>query len=139
MPAKEVRERLGPPTVERQLPNQDTYWDYSREPFDYYRVSFGPDGHVREVRNLFTAENFAHLRAGMTPREVETLVGVPSDIGKRQYGDGTRSWTYRYRDIGTAKLLHVIFDPADRVLWHYTEWDPEVYSKGDSRRSNGRR
>jgi outer membrane protein assembly factor BamE (lipoprotein component of BamABCDE complex) len=140
MPAQEVRERLGAPMAPRELPDQAAYWDYSREPYAYYRVSFGADGRVREVRNLFTEDNFRKIQPGMTAAEVETLVGIPTGYGgKRQYGDGTRSWTYRYHDLGIAKLLHVVFDPAERVLWHYSEWDPSKYSRGDGTRSSRRR
>ena len=126
-PAHEVRKLLGTPTV-----RDGGQWDYPREPYAYYRVLFSPDGRVREVRNLFTEENFGRIQPGMAADEVAAVAGVPSSYGgKQQYADGTRSWTYRYHDLGIAKLQHVIFDRAGRVLWQYAEWDPSVYSKGD--------
>ena len=137
MPAQEVRERLGAPVAERQVPGHGAYWDYPREPYAYYRVLLSPDGRVREVRNLFTEENFRRIQAGMTAGEVEALAGIPSAYGRQKYANGTRSWTYRYHDLGIAKLQHVVFDRADRVLWQYSEWDPAKYSKGDG--DSGRR
>src|SRR3981189_1211436 len=70
MPASEVSARLGKPIAEGRLPGNETYWDYTREPNGYYRVIFGPDERVREVRNLHTEENFRNLKPGMTPSEV---------------------------------------------------------------------
>ena len=64
----------------------------------------------------------------MTRSEVEEVVGVTS-VGKAAYANGTTSWTYRYRDVGIWKLLHVTFDRDGRVLRYETEWDPNIYSK----------
>lgn len=131
MPANEVSARLGKPVAEARLADGGTYWDYRRDPYGYYRVTFGADGRVREMRNLLTEQNFGNLRAGMTQSEVEAIVGVPADRLKEAHANGTRSWTYRYYDAGIAKLLHVIFDPAERVQWYYAEWDRSRYSGDD--------
>jgi outer membrane protein assembly factor BamE (lipoprotein component of BamABCDE complex) len=139
MPASEVAARIGKPIAEGRLPGNEAYWDYTREPYGYYRVMFGPDERVRELRNLHTEQNFLNLQPGMTPSQVIALVGVPPDYLKEVYGNGTSSWTYRYRDVGIAKLLHVIFDPSNRLLWDYWEWDRSVYSKGDSGGKSGGR
>jgi SmpA/OmlA family protein len=122
MTLDEVAARAGKPVV-----TGPSYWDYSRQPWGYYRVSFGPDKHVTEVRDLHTEDNFRRLKPGMTHQEVAETVGVTSWI--EGYAAGT-SWRYRYRDAGIAKLLHVIFDQNQRVAWYYWEWDPDVYSKG---------
>jgi hypothetical protein len=129
MPANEVAARVGKPLAQGRLAGEETYWDYSRDPYGYYRVTFGPDERVREVRDLHTEQNFRRLQAGMTPAQVTEIAGVPPDYGKEGYANGTRSWTYRYDDTGISKLLHVIFDPSDRVLWYYSQWDPNIYSK----------
>jgi outer membrane protein assembly factor BamE (lipoprotein component of BamABCDE complex) len=134
MPASEVSARLGKPIAEGRLPGNEAYWDYTREPYGYYRVIFGPDERVREVRNLHTEQNFRNLQPGMTPAQVAALIGVPPDYLKEAFANGTKSWTYRYDDQGITKLLHVIFDSSDRLLWYYWEWDPSIYSK----KSNGR-
>lgn len=138
LPASEVGARLGKPIAEGRLPGNEAYWDYTREPYGYYRVIFGPDERVREVRNLHTEQNFRNLQPGMTPAQVAALIGVPPDYLKQEYANGTRSWTYRYPDSGIAKVLHVIFDSGDRLLWYYWEWDRSIYSKGDGGMSVGR-
>ena len=129
MSANEVGARAGKPTAEGRLAGNETYWDYTREPYGYYRVTFGPDDRVRDVRDLHTEQNFRKLQPGMTPTQVTEIAGVPPDYLKEGYANGTRSWTYRYDDSGITKLLHVIFEPGDRLLWYYWEWDPSIYSK----------
>jgi hypothetical protein len=124
MARSEVSTLVGKPVAEGKA-----YLDYSREPYGYYRVTFGPDDRVRELRDLHTEQNFLNVKSGMTPAEVAALIGVPAAHLREAYGNQTTSWTYRYRDLGIAKLFHVIFDPGQRVLWHYSEWDPAVYSK----------
>lgn len=124
MTASEVGALAGKPVAAGQ-----SYRDYSRQPWGYYRVSFGPDERVREVRNLHTEENFLKLQPGMTRQQVAATIGITSYI--ESYALGTTSWRYRYRDAGIAKLLHVVFDSGSRLAWYYWEWDPDVYS-GDS-------
>ena len=67
------------------------------------------------------------VNPGMTPEEVQAAAGAPNR--KDGYAGGTTSWTYKYRDTGVAKLLHVTFGPEGRVLRTETQWDPDVYSK----------
>jgi outer membrane protein assembly factor BamE (lipoprotein component of BamABCDE complex) len=133
MPASEVIARFGKPVAQGQLAGNEIYRDFSREPYGYYRVSFGPDERVRALRNLHTEENFAAIQPGMSQAEVARLVGAPTQYLMQSYAGGASSWTYRYRDIGIAKLLHVEFDAAGSVLRYATEWDPDVYSKGGAR------
>lgn len=133
MAPDEVSARVGTPIAEGRRANDELYWDYTRQPFGYaiYRVTFGAEGRVRDVRNLLTEQNFRNLQPGMTPGEVAAIVGPSPE--RYAYWNGTSSWSYRYRDGEIVKLLHVIFDPADRLLSYYWEWDPSVYSRGGSR------
>ncbi|HEX9434495.1 MAG TPA: outer membrane protein assembly factor BamE [Burkholderiales bacterium] len=129
MAATELEARLGKPIAQGVLPGGESYWDYSVQPMGYYnyRVTFGADERVRGVRNLLTAQNIARLEPGMTRAQVAEIVGTSLEPGR--YANGTTSWSYRYDDAGVIKLLHVIFDPNDRVQSTYSEWDPRVYSK----------
>ena len=132
MTQDEVSAQLGKPAASGRLATGEEYRDYSQQPFGYRidRVTFTSDGRVRDVRNLLTEANFKNLHAGMTPDEVLAVVGPSPVSEQRAYAGGTRSWSYRYRDVEVIKLLHVIFGPDDRVQHFYTEWDPRVYSKG---------
>lgn len=124
--------------AEGRLPDGEAYRDYSTQPFGFRieRETYGPDGRVRQARNLLTEDNFKNLRVGMTPDEVRAVVGPSPASEQRVYGGGTKSWSYRYRDYEVIKLLHVIFGADDRVQAFYTEWDPNVYSKGGRSRDS---
>lgn len=140
MSGKEVGAALGKPLATGHLPDGAEYWDYSTQPYGFSndRVTFTPDARVRDVRNLLTEENFRNLHKGLTPEEVRLIVGPSAPYEQRRYAGGTSSWTYRYKEGSITKLLHVIFDSSDRVEWHYTEWDPNVYSKGGGSKHGGR-
>ena len=129
MPATQLEARLGKPIAQGALPDGKTYWDYSVQPMGYYnyRVTFGADERVRDVRNLLTSQNIARLEPGMSRAQVAEIVGV--SLEPARYANGTTSWSYRYDDVGVIKLLHVIFDPSDRVQSTASEWDPRIYSK----------
>jgi len=131
MASSDVAARAGKPTVVGKLIDGGAYWDYSRQPYYTDRVSFGPDDRVRDVRNLLTEQNFENLHPGMTPEEVVATVGPAFIFNK--YGNGTTVWTYRYHD-GVYKLMHATFDPSGRLLRYQTEWNPDVYSKGGSKK-----
>lgn len=127
--ARDVEARMGKPIAQGVLPNGETYWDYTLQPLGYhnYRVTFAPGERVQAVQDLLNNQNIARLEAGMSRAQVLDIVG-PSRHAE-QYANGTTSLSWRYEDYGIIKLLHVIFDPSDRLLWTYSEWDPRVYSK----------
>jgi len=127
MASAEVGAALGEPNGVGKLADGSVYWDYSRQPYYTDRVTFGPDERVVEVRNILTEQNFESLQKGMTLDEVVAIVG-PAYIYNK-YANGTTVWTYRYYDIGIAKLLHVILGPDGRMVRYETEWNPDVYSK----------
>lgn len=124
--------QTGKPVREGVLPDGARYQDFSRQPYGYLRVTTGPDGR-KDVRDLHTEQNFENLKSGMTAAQVEDVVGVLS-FGKARYGDGRESWTYRYYDLGIAKVLYITFGPDGRMLRYDYEWDPNVYSKKSGRR-----
>jgi hypothetical protein len=77
---------------------------------------------------LLHGEVTEKVHPGMTGAEVEQALGVQS-YRQAKHGNGTSSWTYKYRETNIAKLLHVTFGPDGRVVRTETEWDPDVYSK----------
>ena len=129
--ATDVEARMGKPIAQGVLPNGERYWDYTLQPMGYhnYRVTFAPDERVQAVQDLLTNQNIARVEPGMSRAQVLDIVG-PSRHSE-QYANGTTSLSWRYEDSGVIKLLHVIFEASDRVLWSYSEWDPRVYSKKD--------
>ncbi|GLU31101.1 outer membrane protein assembly factor BamE [Trinickia caryophylli] len=57
-------------------------YEYPRGPngTTTYMFDFGPDGRLRAVTQVLTAENFARLRPGMTKDETRRLLGKPTSI-----------------------------------------------------------
>ena len=127
--ATDVEARMGKPIAQGVLPNGETYWDYTLQPMGYhnYRVTFASDERVQALQDLLTNQYIARVEPGMSRAQVLDIVG-PSRQPER-YANGTTSLSWRYDDYGVIKLLHVIFDASDRVLWSYSEWDPRIYSK----------
>ena len=115
------------PVREGMLPNGEKFVEFSRQPYGYERVIYGPDGREVGRQQLHSEENFRRIQPGITRSELADIVGV-SPAGTAQYANGTSSATWRYYD-GVYKLLQVIFGPDGRVLRYETEWDPNVYSK----------
>src|ERR1051325_11346343 len=88
MPASDVAARIGKPVAQGRLAGNEMYWDYSRDPYGYYRVTFRPDERVREVRDLHTEQNFRRIQPGMTAEQVVEIAGVAPDYMKAGYGNG---------------------------------------------------
>jgi outer membrane protein assembly factor BamE (lipoprotein component of BamABCDE complex) len=135
MAQAEVARLGGKPIAEGRLPSGEPYWDYTLQPSGYYtyRVVFGPDGAVREVRNLLTEQNFRTLKAGMSEREVEALLG-PAGI-RQAYWLGTYSISYRFMEVSTFMIMTAEFSREGRLTAHYWQPDDAMYSA----QSDGRR
>lgn len=118
----------GKPALERKLKGGETAWDYTLQPSGYFtwRVVFGRDGRVREVRNLATYENSLKIIEGMTEADVEMIMG-PTYI-RELYWTGNYSLGYRYMDDATFMVLTVLMAKSGQVTG--TTWmpDPAIYS-----------
>jgi hypothetical protein len=78
--ALEVRDRMGPPTMEWKDADGTLTWEYPRTPEGIvnYMIVIGPDNVLREVRQVLTDENFGKIAAGMSKEEVRRLLGKPA-------------------------------------------------------------
>lgn len=123
MTEKEVRGIGGTPALEQKLTGGETAWDYTLQPSGYFtwRVVFGTDGRVREVRNLTTPENFQKIETGMTEAEVLNIMG-PTLI-REKYWLGTYSIGYRYMDDAIFMMLTVLMSKDGRVTGYI--WQPD--------------
>lgn len=67
---QDVREIMGPPTMEWQDADGTLTWEYPRTPQGIvnYMIEFGPDKVLREIRQVLTEENFGKVHAGMSRR-----------------------------------------------------------------------
>jgi hypothetical protein len=124
----EVARLGGKPIAEGRLPSGESYWDYTLQPSGYftYRVVFGPDGAVREVRNLLTLQNFLNLKPGMSEADVEALLG-PARM-RAAYWRGAYSISYRFMDVSTFMVMTAEFSRDGRLAAYYWQPDDAMYS-----------
>jgi outer membrane protein assembly factor BamE (lipoprotein component of BamABCDE complex) len=118
----------GKPFSEGRLPSGESYWDYTLQPSGYYtfRVRFGPDGTVRDVRNLMTQQNFVNLKPGMTEAEVVGVLG-PARMRER-YWLGTYSISYRFMEAATFMMMTAEFTPDGHLTTFHWQPDQAIYS-----------
>jgi hypothetical protein len=123
MTESEVLAVGGKPVREQKLASGEALWDYTLQPTGYFtwRVTFGKDGHVREVSNLATYENSLRIAPGMTETEVEQIMG-PTFI-REAYWLGTYSISYRYMDDATFMIATVLMSKSGKVTG--TIWQPD--------------
>lgn len=78
--AFEVRDRMGPPTMEWKDTDGTLTWEYPRTPEGVvnYMIVIGADNVLREVRQVLTEENFGKVKAGMSKEEIRRLLGKPA-------------------------------------------------------------
>jgi hypothetical protein len=114
----EVREIMGPPTMEWQNDDGSRTWEYPRTPQGMvnYMIDFGPDQVLREVRQVLTEENFARVKAGMSMPEIRRLLGraaheIYFPLSKEHVWD----WKIK-ADAGMEQFFNVHFSEAGVVL-----------------------
>ncbi len=78
--AFEVRDRMGPPSMEWKDADGSLTWEYPRTPEGLvnYMIVIGPDNVLREIRQVLSEENFARIQPGMSRDEVRRLLGKPA-------------------------------------------------------------
>lgn len=90
-----------------------------------YMLDFGPDGVLRAVRQVLTAENLARVTPGMTREQIRRLLGQPAHVYefslKRE-----EVWDWRREDVpGTVSYFNVHFDLQGRVTHTSSNVEPQ--------------
>ena len=125
--AQQVREIMGPPTMQWADDDGTQTWEYPRTPNGVvnYMLDFGPDGVLRAVRQVLTAENLARVTPGMTREQIRRLLGQPAHV----YEFSLKSeevWDWRREDVpGTVSYFNVHFDPQGRVTHTSSNIEPQ--------------
>ena len=87
-------------------------------------IVFGPNGVLREVRQVLTEENFAKVSPGMSREDLRRLLGQPAKESyfslKKEY-----VWDWRKDDpMNMTVYFNVHFDESGRVVRTSTNVDP---------------
>jgi len=113
----EVRDRMGPPTMEWKEADGSVVWEYPRMPNGTvnYMVVIGSDNVLHEIRQVLTEENFAKVVAGMDKTEVRRLLGKPAEDAffplKNEW-----IWSWKIKEENrTQTFFDVHFDASGRV------------------------
>ena len=116
--ARDVRNRMGRPTMEWKDADGTQTWEYPRTPEGIvnYMIVIGPDEILREVRQVLTDENFAKIAAGMDKDDVRRLLGKPAHELffplKKEY-----VWDWKTKIEGSMDIFfNVHFNEAGIVL-----------------------
>lgn len=115
--AAEVLEKMGKPAMEWQE-GADRVWEYPFTPEGTrnYMATIGPDGILKAMEQVLTAENFARVRPGMTRQEIRRLLGKPASVAvfelKRE-----EVWDWREESpyLSSERRFNVHFDLDGRV------------------------
>lgn len=125
----EVRAYFGTPAAERTLADGSRVLDYSRAPLGHenWRVTLGPNGIVRSVRNLLVEENFAHVRPGMSKAEVQEQLGRHAEtMTFPNLAEEVLSWRF-WGGQGQPMFFNGHFDPSGRLKYaSRTEEEPRL-------------
>ena len=116
--ASDVSAVMGKHTFEWKEPDGAVTWEFPRGPAGVvtYMIVIGPDGKLREIRQVLTDANFATLKPGMTGDEVRRVVGRPAETMKfANLGEDVWSWRYEPA-TGEQWMYHVHFNLADGKL-----------------------
>jgi outer membrane protein assembly factor BamE (lipoprotein component of BamABCDE complex) len=115
---RDVRNRMGRPTMEWKDADGTQTWEYPRTPEGIvnYMIVIGPDNVLREVRQVLTEENFGSVKAGMSKEEIRRLLGQPAHelyfpLKKEHVWD----WKTKV-EAGMEWFFNVHFDDDGRVV-----------------------
>jgi hypothetical protein len=132
--AADVERVMGRPVETRKMPNGETWYYYSRQPYgrQVFVARIAPDGKLVAVEPRLTDENVRKIIPGQTrAEEVRELFGPPYTETRYPRLDRT-IWTWhmrRFGDPGTPAQLVVQLSPDGVVR--------EVYLLDDSNRMDG--
>jgi len=114
----QILDQMGRPETERTLPDGSKRLEYPRGPqgTTTYMVDIGPDGTLRAVTQVLTAENFAKVRIGMTQQEVRQLLGKPGEVAVYRLKPET-VWSWKWQEGGVSgdAFFNVHFDASGHV------------------------
>ena len=95
----QIRDQMGPPETERTFTDGSKRLEYPRGPqgLATYMVDIDPQGRLRAVTQVLTAENFAKIRQGMTEDEVRRLLGKPGEVAVYRLKPET-VWSWKWNE-----------------------------------------
>ena len=128
--ARDIEQTMGEPAQMLRAQGGATVWYYPNGPagWETHAVTVGPDGVVRGVEQLLTAQNVRRIVPDKTTKpEVLALLG-PANAASRLPFKSREVWDYRYIDVTDKWQLWVQFSDDGIVR----EVLREPHSEGNS-------
>lgn len=112
--ARDVREAMGPPSMEWKLPDGSTVWEFTRMPAGRknFMATLAPDEVLRELVQVVTEENFARVRPGMGKDELRRLLGKPTETSRLPLMP-VEVWSWAYDDVFPREMFFDVNLDAD--------------------------
>lgn len=114
----DVLKVMGKPSGEWKDADGTTTLEFTRQPegVQNYMVTFGPEGVLREIRQVLTDANFQKVARGMSKDEIRRRLGKPGKTAtfplKKE-----EVWTWKYQpQPGSTFDFHVHFDLDGAVV-----------------------
>lgn len=129
----DVRREFGEPASIVHEPDGTRTFEYPRQPEgqENWFITLGPEGRLREIRQVLTPVHFARIVAGMDKAEVRRTLGRPAAARTFALQPG-EVWEWRYADGGQALMFSVNFDADGRVRSTASGNDPRYEHGGPS-------
>ncbi|HMM54046.1 MAG TPA: hypothetical protein PKC23_03385 [Candidatus Desulfobacillus sp.] len=114
----DVRARLGEPGMSWSEPDGGKLLEYSGQPNGTFcrMIVIGPDGKLREIRDAFTAENFARVLPGLGEDEVRRLLGAPQEIVRFDLKPDEEVWSWLVGETSEKYEYFNVYFGRDRRL-----------------------
>lgn len=102
----EVREAMGPPSMEWKNDDGSTTWEFTRMPAGKknFMATIGTDNILRELKQVVTEETFAKVQTGMTKDELRRLLGKPTQT-MRMPLKPEDVWSWAYDDVFPREMF----------------------------------
>jgi outer membrane protein assembly factor BamE (lipoprotein component of BamABCDE complex) len=114
----QIRDQMGKPETERTFEDGAKRLEYPRGPqgLTTYMVDIDPNGKLKSVTQVLTAQNFAKIRAGMTQDQVRRLLGKPGEVAVFPLKPET-VWSWKWEEGGPTgeAYFNVHFDRSGVV------------------------
>ncbi|WP_153100082.1 hypothetical protein [Paraburkholderia hayleyella] len=115
----QIRQQMGHPETERVFADGSRRLEYPRGPqgLNTYMVDLDPNGILRSISQVLTAENFAQVRLGMSEDDVRRLLGKPGEVAVFPLkAETVWSWKWREGGVTAEGMFNVHFGPDHRVV-----------------------
>lgn len=127
----DLRRQAGQPEIAWEEESGERRLEYPRGPegATTWMVTIAPDGKVRSIEQVLTAENFQRVRAGMSEDTVRRMLGKPTRVEAFALKRET-VWGYRWWESSQDKAFFNVHFGNDGRVTHTSRSDDPSRMQG---------